>query len=148
MQISPEGARTKDIIPARAMPLPYTGWMACAVPTAFLRRAVIVWKQEFSAWASQASIEELCLSFTAQDKVLLVKHSWNGRKFQSKHGKEELCCARGWATLNWKGRGNNEQRTQQKQEDEFSSCRQCFTSEIRQNNWVLFSLVWSPTREL
>jgi len=47
----------------------------CAVPTAFLRKAVIIRKQEFSAWASQASVEELRLSFTAKDKVLLVKHS-------------------------------------------------------------------------
>lgn len=77
------------------------------IATACPGKAGIVREQEFPAWASRGSIEELHLPFTAQDKVLLVKNNWNGRKFQSKHGKEELC----WEALNGKGRGNNEQQS-------------------------------------
>lgn len=74
---------------------------------------------------------------------------WNttemGGSFNQSMGKKSWAVLGGWDALNGKGRGNKEQLNQQKREDEFSSCRQ---SEIRQNDWGLFELVWSPTREL
>lgn len=75
------------------------------IATACPGKAGIVWEQEFPAGASQGSIEELHLPFTAQDKVPLVKHNWNGRKFQSKHEKEELCCAGRLGCIEWKRQG-------------------------------------------